>query len=216
MVVLMGVTAEDYPAVLRLLFRLTNIRCAMVTMPHKGTTAGQVDELSATARIAGSLPWWSTPAASVRRSPHRWRRVGSPISRCSTPTRRPPTLTRRAAALALSGARGHHRFTRSGQLRRRGECEADGDPLPQRLGPGSLVGEVVMREHHTPFLRAALVRGCDVQVGTDMLFEQIPACLEFFGFGTARTAQGGSSQSLLSRPRSGLARPRMTTAPATS
>jgi shikimate dehydrogenase len=47
------------------------------------------------------------------------------------------------------------------------------------------VGEVVMRERHTPFLRAAIARGCTVQVGTDMLFEQIPAYLEFFGFGTA-------------------------------
>ena len=31
-------------------------------------------------------------------------------------------------------------------------------------------------------LRAAAARGCRVQVGTDMLFEQIPAYLEFFGF----------------------------------
>jgi shikimate dehydrogenase len=28
-------------------------------------------------------------------------------------------------------------------------------------------------------------RGCRFQVGTDMLFEQIPAYLEFFGFPTA-------------------------------
>ena len=34
----------------------------------------------------------------------------------------------------------------------------------------------------TAFLRAAQARGCPVQVGTDMLFEQIPAYLEFFGF----------------------------------
>ena len=27
-------------------------------------------------------------------------------------------------------------------------------------------------------------QGCDTQVGTDMLFEQIPAYLEFFGFPT--------------------------------
>ena len=30
-----------------------------------------------------------------------------------------------------------------------------------------------------------VVRCCETQVGTDMLFEQIPAYLEFFGFGTA-------------------------------
>lgn len=42
-----------------------------------------------------------------------------------------------------------------------------------------------MKSEYTPLLRAALDKGCDVQVGTDMLFEMIPAYLEFFGFGTA-------------------------------
>ena len=62
------------------------------------------------------------------------------------------------------------------------------DPLPfdvERLPPGAYVGEVVMKSEHTPLLRAALARGCTVQVGTDMLFEMIPAYLEFFGFGAA-------------------------------
>ena len=59
----------------------------------------------------------------------------------------------------------------------------DGDPLPldvDRIAPSTLVGEVVMKETLTPFLRAAIARGCEVQVGTDMLFEMIPAYLEFF------------------------------------
>ena len=30
----------------------------------------------------------------------------------------------------------------------------------------------------------AAARGCRVQVGSDMLFEQIPAYLEFFGYPT--------------------------------
>lgn len=63
----------------------------------------------------------------------------------------------------------------------------EGDPLPMdvaRLDPAALVGEVVMRAEITPFLRAAAARGCAVQVGTDMLFEQIPAYLDFFGFPT--------------------------------
>jgi shikimate dehydrogenase len=38
-----------------------------------------------------------------------------------------------------------------------------------------------MSEAMTPFLKAAQARGCRVQIGTDMLFEQIPAYLEFFG-----------------------------------
>jgi shikimate dehydrogenase len=44
---------------------------------------------------------------------------------------------------------------------------------------------VVMKEEYTPLLRAARDKGCTVQVGTDMLFEMIPAYLEFFGFGTS-------------------------------
>jgi len=50
------------------------------------------------------------------------------------------------------------------------------------------VGEVVMRAETTAFLAAAQARGCRTQIGTDMLFEQIPAYLEFFGF-PATTAE---------------------------
>ena len=53
-VIPMGVEATDYPEVLRALFRLTNIRGALVTMPHKVTTTHLVDELSTTAKVAGS------------------------------------------------------------------------------------------------------------------------------------------------------------------
>jgi shikimate dehydrogenase len=64
----------------------------------------------------------------------------------------------------------------------------EGDPLPvdvAKIAPGTFVGEVVMKEEFTPLLRAAMAKGCRVQVGTDMLFEMIPAYLEFFGFGTS-------------------------------
>ena len=63
----------------------------------------------------------------------------------------------------------------------------DGDPLPldgARIAPEAFVGEVVMKREMTAFLKAAQARGCRFQVGTDMLFEQIPAYLEFFGFET--------------------------------
>lgn len=62
-----------------------------------------------------------------------------------------------------------------------------GDPLPvdiSRLPASAFVGEVVMAQEITPFLAAARARGCAVQVGVDMLFEQIPAYLEFFGLPT--------------------------------
>jgi len=62
------------------------------------------------------------------------------------------------------------------------------DPLPldvSRLDARSFVGEVVMRTEMTAFLTAAAAKGCKVQVGSDMLFEMIPAYLEYFGFPTA-------------------------------
>jgi shikimate dehydrogenase len=62
-----------------------------------------------------------------------------------------------------------------------------GDPLPidvARLEARTFVGEVVMKSETTAFLAAAQQRGCRTQIGTDMLYEQIPAYLEFFGFPT--------------------------------
>jgi shikimate dehydrogenase len=44
---------------------------------------------------------------------------------------------------------------------------------------------VVLLPETTPLLAAARARGCRTQVGLDMLFEQIPAYLEFFGFPVA-------------------------------
>ncbi|MEN9330402.1 MAG: hypothetical protein RLZZ484_1590, partial [Pseudomonadota bacterium] len=62
-----------------------------------------------------------------------------------------------------------------------------GDPLPidmDRVSSNTFIGEVVMKTEITPFLAAARAKGCATQVGTDMLFEQIPAYLEFFGLPT--------------------------------
>jgi shikimate dehydrogenase len=63
-----------------------------------------------------------------------------------------------------------------------------GDGLPvdvSRLQPTSFVAEVVMTPDVTPLLAAARDRGCRTQPGIDMLFEQIPLYLEFFGLGQA-------------------------------
>lgn len=63
-----------------------------------------------------------------------------------------------------------------------------GDPLPvdvSRLQPSTFVAEVVMKPDVTPLLAAARERGCRTQPGVDMLFEQIPLYLEFFGLGQA-------------------------------
>ena len=59
-----------------------------------------------------------------------------------------------------------------------------GDAMPMdvsRIDARTFVGEVVMKTEMTAFLDAAKARGCPVQIGSDMLFEQIPAYLEFFG-----------------------------------
>ena len=53
-VIPMGVRTEDYPAFFRSVFTLTNIRGALITMPHKVTTMGFVDQVSPTAAIAGA------------------------------------------------------------------------------------------------------------------------------------------------------------------
>ena len=60
------------------------------------------------------------------------------------------------------------------------------DPLPfdvTRIAASSFVGEVVMKQEITPLLAAARAKGCRTQIGLDMLFEMIPAYIEFFGFG---------------------------------
>jgi len=60
------------------------------------------------------------------------------------------------------------------------------DPAPldvARISPSALVADVVLAD--TAFIRTAREKGCLTQVGTDMLFEMIPAYLEFFGFPSA-------------------------------
>jgi shikimate dehydrogenase len=67
-----------------------------------------------------------------------------------------------------------------------------GDPLPMdpsRLSPSVLVGEVVLKPATTAFLAAAKARGLARVTGLDMLFEQIPAYLEFFDFPPATAAE---------------------------
>jgi shikimate dehydrogenase len=67
-----------------------------------------------------------------------------------------------------------------------------GDPLPMdpsRLSPSALVGEVVLKPAMTAFLATAKARGVACVTGLDMLFEQIPAYLEFFGFPPATAAE---------------------------
>ena len=225
-VIPMGVKAEDHARLLPLLFRLTNLRGALVTMPHKVTTVALVNELSTAAKIAGACNAVLNRADGtllgdmfdgegfVRGALRRGRSiagraalvagcggVGSAIAASLAGAgiaRLGLFDVRNAAAQALAqrlrvhypnleidiGSKDPHGHDIVVNATPMGMKE--GDPLPldvERISPSAFVGEVVMKEETTPFLRAARARGCDIQPGIDMLFEQIPAYLEFFGFG---------------------------------
>jgi shikimate dehydrogenase len=227
-VIPMGVKAQDYAQFLPVLFRLSNVRGALVTMPHKVTTVSLVNEVSTVAKIAGAcnvirlepdgtlLGDMFDGEGFVRGMLRKGRAVSG---RRALVVGSGGVGSAIAASLAAAGiaAIGLNDISRAatqalaGRLRAHYpkleiETEAkdptgyeivvnatpmgmkQSDPLPmdvERLSPSSFVGEVVMKEEITPFLRAAQARGCDIQIGIDMLFEQIPAYLEFFGFPTA-------------------------------
>jgi shikimate dehydrogenase len=226
-VVPMGCRAEDFPAFLKLVFRLSNILGALITMPHKVTTIGLLDEISVTAQVAGSC--------NAVKLDEDGRLVGDMFDGEGfvRGMRRKGQLLEGAAALVVGAggvgsaiaaslaAAGVGRIAiydnngaSADRLRQRlsrhypalqavpGSPDPSGfdivvnatplgmqacDPLPidvSKLSASTYVGEVVMKEQMTPLLLAARERGCAFQVGTDMLFEQIPAYLEFFGLPT--------------------------------
>ena len=227
-VVPMGTKTEDYPDFFRSVFTLTNVRGALVTMPHKVTTMGLVDEVSPTAAIAGatnavlrredgSLLADQFDGAGFVRS--MLRKGFNPCGKRALVVGNGGVGSPIAASLAATGLSGMGLFDPN-QAASDGLAERlhahypdmqietgskdpdgydlvvnatplgmnDGDPLPmdvERIAPSTFVGEVVMKQTITPFLAAAQARGCPIQVGSDMLFEQIPAYLEFFGFGAA-------------------------------
>jgi shikimate dehydrogenase len=224
----MGVKGEDYPQFLTSLRKLTNLRGALITMPHKVTTVSLVDEITPTARIAGAcnaillrpdgslLGDMFDGAGFVRGLKRKGLAlagasclivgaggVGSAIA-ASLAAEEPAAMTlfdtnaAAAAGLAFRIREHYPRIdVRVGSSDPAGYALVvngtplgmkPGDPLPfdvSRLSPQTFVGEVVMKQEITPLLQAAKDRGCRYQVGTDMLFEMIPAYLEFFGFGTA-------------------------------
>ncbi len=226
-VVPMGCQAPHYASFLRAVFTLENIAGALITMPHKVSTVGLLDEVSAAVHIAGACN-------AVRRSPDG-RLVGDlfdgegfvrGVRRKGLDPAGQRVLIVGAggvgsaiaasfaaagvSALSLYDVRADAAETLAARLREHYPAIAvctgsndpaghdivvnatpmgmePGDPLPldvDRLAPGTFVGEVVMRHEMTAFLAAARDRGCRWQVGSDMLFEQIPAYLEFFGLPT--------------------------------
>ena len=57
-----------------------------------------------------------------------------------------------------------------------------------KVSSQTFVGDVVLKSELTAFLQACQAKGCTIQVGVDMLFEQIPVYLEYFNLPTT-TAQ---------------------------
>jgi shikimate dehydrogenase len=226
-VVPMGCTAENYPVFLKSVFTLENIRGALITMPHKVSTLGLIDEVSANVRVAGAcnavkrladgrLAGDMFDGAGFVRGVQRKGFVltGKRVLVVGTGG----VGSAIAASLAGAGIAAISLFDVNSA-----GCQAlaqrlktnyphidvrtgsndpidhdlvvnatplgmnEGDPLPldvSLLSPETFVGEVVMRAETTAFLAAAQARGCRTQVGTDMLYEQIPAYLEFFGLPT--------------------------------
>jgi len=214
-VVPMGVKPEDYVAFLPHLFKLTNIRGALVTMPHKITTVGLMDEVSPTARIAGAcnailkrsdgtlVGDQFDGAGFVRGVERKGRKlagarvlvlgsggVGSPIAASLAAAGVAELAIFDTNTASVEGLASRLREHYSELIVRTDTKDPEGfdvivNATPLGIAPGTFVGEVVMKSEYTPLLRAAKDKGCAVQVGTDMLFEMIPAYLEFFGYGTA-------------------------------
>jgi len=224
-VVPMGCRAEHFPNVLAAVFTLTNIRGALITMPHKMTAATLVSDASPAVRIAGSCN-------AVRRTEDGGLKgdlfdgegfvralvrkgcrivgasaliigaggVGSAIAASLAAAGTGAvalfdTHPEKARALAsrLAPLYPHLEITvgsadpagRDIVVNATPAGTNDEDPIPvdvDRIEHGSWVGDVVLAREMTPFLVAAQARRCRVQAGADMLFEQIPAYLEFFGF----------------------------------
>ena len=227
LVVPMGCKVEDYPVFLRAIFKLSNIRGALITMPHKVSTLALLDEVLPAAAIAGACN-------AVRLGPQGQLQgdmfdgegfvrgvlrkgfklqgtrvlvagaggVGSAIA-ASLAAAGVAAISlfdvNAAAADALAGRLrahypalqvatgsndpvGHELVVNATPM---GMNEGDALPIDvSRIAPATFVGEVVMRTEMTAFLSAARARGCPVQVGSDMLFEQIPAYLEYFNLPT--------------------------------
>jgi len=71
---------------------------------------------------------------------------------------------------------------------------------PARLSAGAAVVDIIMSRQPTPLLRACRERGLRAEAGFEMLVQQVPEYLRFFGFETlAQTLQAdlGEARSLL-------------------
>lgn len=232
MVIPFGIKAEDYVEAFKSIRKFTNLRGALITMPHKVTTMGLVDEVTPTARIAGACnAVLVRPDGSLLGDQFDGAGFVRGVERKGLELKGKKVLVSGnggvgcaiAASLAEAGvaemALYDERQESTDALAERlqnfypslvihkGSNDPSGfdlivnatplgmnpnDPIPfdvDKISPSTFVGEVVMKQAITPLLAAAQAKGCQTQMGTDMLFEMIPAYLEFFGFGTATPSE---------------------------
>lgn len=224
-VVPMGSKPEDFPSFLKLVFKLSNIRGALITMPHKVRTMDLLDEILPNAAIAGACNAVRLgPNGQLQGDMFDGEGFVRGVLRKGVVLKAASALvvgcggvgSAIAASLAAAGAVKLGLFDMNeasvlglvDRLRKQyprldvaiDSKDPEGydlvvnatplgmnanDPMPldvSKLAPSTFVGEVVMKTEMTAFLTAAKDRGCRYQVGSDMLYEQIPAYLEFFGF----------------------------------
>jgi shikimate dehydrogenase len=231
-VVPLGVKGEDFARAFPEICRFTNFHGALITMPHKISVIGLLDEVSTAVKVAGScnavrrdgndrLVGDMFDGEGFVRGMARHGRslrgakvlvvgsggVGSAIAASSAAAGAAEIGlydVSQAAMQALAGRLGQNYPRLEVSLGSNDPAGFDvvvnatplgmkaGDPMPidvERLKPSTYVGEVVMKQEMTAFLAAAQARGCETQIGIDMLFEQIPAYLEFFGFPSATPSE---------------------------
>ena len=223
-VVPMGCKPEHFAGYLQAFFSLENALGALITMPHKVSVVGLLDDVTPTVRVAGAcnavkkladgrLVGDMFDGAGFVRGVQRkgfdlagksvlvvgTGGVGSAIAASlagagiaaislfdvntagceALALRLKQNYPQIAVQTGSNDPAGHDLVVNATPMGMN-----EGDPLPMdvsRLSPDTFVGEVVMKSETTAFLAAAQKRGCRTQVGTDMLFEQIPAYLEYFG-----------------------------------
>ena len=223
-VVPMACKSPDYSNFLRAVFCLSNVRGALITMPHKVVTMGLIDVVSPTASVAGACNAVRLNdqgqlqgdmfdgegfvrgllRKGVTLKGAKALVVGSggvgcaiaaslaaggvaelglfDVNTASSEGLAARLLTHYPTLKVNTGSNDPAGFDVVVNATPMGMNEGDAMPMDtSRIAKGAFVGEVVMKREMTAFLQAAQARGCMVQVGTDMLFEQIPAYLEFFG-----------------------------------
>lgn len=224
-VVPLEIAPADFPRVGPALFAVSNVRGAMITIPHKPACVDFLDAASAAVRAAGACN------AIVKRSDGTlfgdlFDGVGfvRGLKRAGVETKGMRCLVvgsggvgaaiavalgeTGAASVGVSDISTDSAARLAGRLTSFGVCREafvatndpagydlvvnatplglkESDPLPvpvERLAPGTVVADVIMKIDFTPLLLAARERGCTIHMGREMFIEMAPLYLSLFGY----------------------------------